>query len=670
MIDQTIREKIAHIVAALVSAPARRRATKRIKQILPPQERWPWQDLEDKIFRAARSIECGADLTGPLNHLLERKRRCENIGFIAELHRRGVTVPDRIRRRAIDILTKDIADPTLSRDDFPKVSKLLDDLDHDHAVKVLDQLFRQRETDYDRRLELASTLATLDQETGILAMERLIAEATAVSTERLRAARKLEKVDPSRAKTAYVSLVSDPKMGSLRVDAAVAVASINGEQSVDQSIGLLQHLTMPNVDDPTRYKAASSLAGHRRDSGRNNGLRTLAELSESSETTPEIRLNSAIELWRHDRELGLRALTLLVDDRQFDSMLRIKAAWQVTKARRYEGEGLEMLLRLTVDSSMTEEACITAGRAAGELEPIRAAGALSQLVGEQRLSSTTWLAAALAALDFDPSQGLSVLIKLIKLASSRRDAAVCLRAAQAVADKDPVKGVNILLAFTNDNGWNISTRVKSALVLVKYDRPRGILALIDLAGQSVEFATRLDIADRVSRLDHVKGSKLIAEFANSKNLPVAHRISAAKLLAGVHPKNESKILAAKILVSMTEEQQLADRDRLAAALAALEIDLSRGLSALIKLAKARIESTVLLDATKAVAVHNRSEALELYIAFSKERRFGDKNRLTAAEAAAKINRPRGVAALTDLANDRSVSWHIRRKATEAAQRLG
>jgi chloramphenicol 3-O-phosphotransferase len=495
-LHRTIEEYLAAYYLVDMYPDPHRRAARRL---LAPQERWPWLHLEVKIFLAALWTERGADLTSPLNRLLWRRHRRENIEFIVELHRQGVTVPERIHRRVIGILTKAVADPTLLWDDWLNAKTLLVDLDRDRAVEELNRLVKEGENHY-RRFESALALVTLHRETGVVALERLAAEATAGDTERLSVLRALKKIDFDRAKVIYVRIASDPQMGLLQVDAADAVASINGSQG----IGLLQHLARNSaVKDPVRLKAARMLTRHDRDSA----LRSLVMLSESPEIEPKIRLeaaiavgdqadtgsvrlllalssdhhlpdslrlNAAIAMWRRNEEPGVSALTSLADDHRINSMVRIDAARRIANSR--PAYGLQLLLRLTVDSSMAE-ARVAAGKAAGKLEPKQGAGALSRLSEERQLDSTTRLAAALAALDFDPSQGRPALINL---ASSEIYAPVRLRAAEAVTEWDRDLGGNLLLALANDNEVNMSFRLDAARVLAEYDPLRGETVLAKL----------------------------------------------------------------------------------------------------------------------------------------------------------------------------------------------
>jgi hypothetical protein len=496
-LHQTIEEYLAaHYLADMHPDPHRRAA----RRLLSPQERWPWQHLEVKIFLAALWIERGANLTRPLKRLLRRRHRRENIEFIIELHRQGVTVPEQIRRRVIDILAQVIADPTSLRQDWLNAKKSLVDFDRGRAIEALNPLVMQRGDHY-RRLESASALVTLHQETGVVALERLADEATAKNTERLSVVRELKKVDPGRAKAAYVRLASDSKMGQLRVDAADVVASTNDAEG----IGLLQNLARSaTISDSIRLKAARMLIRHDLDSG----LLSPIQLSESPEIEPEIRMEAAIAvgdhandrsirllltlssdnslpdllrlkaastIWRRDEESGVSELASLTDNCRINSMVRIDAARQVANSRSHYG--LQLLLQLTADSSMTE-ARIAAGQAAGKMEPTRGSAALSQLAEEQQLDSTTRLTAALAAMDFDPSQGLSALIKL---ASSRRIHAIDrLRAAKAVAHRDRDQGANLLRKLAEDNTVNASYRIGAAEDLADYNPAFSALLLRDL----------------------------------------------------------------------------------------------------------------------------------------------------------------------------------------------
>lgn len=488
-LHRTIEEYLAARYLADTHPDPHRRTARRL---LSPQERWPWQHLEVKIFLAALWIERGANLTRLLNRLHGRRHRHENIEFIVELHRQGVTVPEQIRRRVIDILAQVIADPTSLRQDWLNARKSLVDFDHDRAVEELNSLVMTEEDHY-RRLESALALVTLHQETGLAALKRLADEATAKSTERLSVVRALENVDPGRARAAYVSLALDSTMGLLRVDAADAVASINDAEGV----GLLQHLARSAaIRGSVRLKAARMLIRH----DPNSGLQSLVQLSESQEIEPEIRmeaaivvgdhadtrsirllltlssdhslpdslrLKAAIAIWRRDEGAGVSELASLADNRQINSMVRIDAARQVANSRSHYG--LQLLLQLTADSSMITESRVAAGKAAGKLEPTQGAAALSQLAEEQRLDSTTRLTAALAAMDFDHSQGLSALIKL---ASSRIHALDRQRAAEAVAKRDPNQGTNLLLKLAEDNTVYTIFRINAAQALANYDRKR------------------------------------------------------------------------------------------------------------------------------------------------------------------------------------------------------
>jgi len=495
-LHRTIEEYLAaHYLADMHPDPHRRAA----RRLLSPQERWPWQHLEVKIFLAALWIERGANLTRPLNRLLWRRHRRENIEFIVELHRQGVTVPEQIRRRVIDILAQVIGNPTSLRKDWLNATKSLVDFDHDRAVEALSPLV-MKGGDHYRRLESALALAKLHQETGVVALERLADEATAKNTERLSVVRALKNVDPGRARAAYIHLALDSKMGLLQVDAADAVASTNDEEG----IYLLRHLVRSEaIGGSIRLKAARMLIRHDPD----DGLRFLVQLSESSEIEPKIRmeaaivagdhadsrsiglllalssdhslpdslrLKAAIEIWWRDEESGVSELTSLADNNRINSMVRIDAARQVANSRPHYG--LQLLLQLTADSSMMKDR-VTAGQAAGKLEPIRGAAALSQLVEEQKLDNTTRLAAALAATDFDPSQGLPALIKL---AGSRIDDIVRLRAAEAVAKQDSNLGAKLLLKLAEDDTVYVRDRINAARALANYDPRSSALLLRDL----------------------------------------------------------------------------------------------------------------------------------------------------------------------------------------------
>jgi Trypsin-like peptidase domain/NACHT domain len=492
-LHRTIEEYLAARYLADMHPDAQQRTA---RGFLAPQERWPWQHLEVKIFLAALWIERGADLAAPLNRLLRRRHRRENIEFIVELHRQGVTLPERIRRRLIDILVKVIADPNSLRNDWLNATKSLVEVDQDHAVEELTALVMERGDHY-RRFESALALVTLHQEAGVIALERLADEITAKHTERLSAVRALKNVDPNRATVSYTRLALDPQMGILQADAADAVASINSTQG----ISLLQYLARSAaIKDSIRLKAARMLIRH----DRNSGLHSLAILSESPGVEPKIRLdaaiavgdqvgaesvhlflallndhrvpdllrlNTAVAVCRHDEESGVSALASLADDRGIDSMIRIDAARQVANSR--PREGLQLLLRLTADTGMAE-ARVTAGKAAGELEPMQGADALSRLSEEWQLDSRTRLTAALAARDFDPSRGLSTLINL-----ARSDTYVTVRldAAEAVANLDRTQGIHLLLTLAKDGKISISFRLKAARVLAEHDPMQGAIVL-------------------------------------------------------------------------------------------------------------------------------------------------------------------------------------------------
>ncbi|MGH3865883.1 MAG: hypothetical protein ACRDQ4_07020 [Pseudonocardiaceae bacterium] len=285
-------------------------------------------------------------------------------------------------------MTQIIADPASLRQDWLNAKESLVDFDRDRAVEALNPLVMQRGDHY-RRLESALALATLHQETGVIALERLVDEATAKSTERLSAARALKNVDPGRAKVAYIRLASDAKMGLLRVGAADAVVSTNGAEG----IGLLQNLARSaTISDSIRLKAARMLIRHDLDSG----LLSLIQLSESPEIEPDIRMEAAIAvgdhandrsirllltlsrdnslpdllrlkaasaIWRRNEESGVSELASLTENCRINSMVRIDAARQVASSRSHYG--LQLLLQLTADSSMAKDR-VTAGPSGGK----------------------------------------------------------------------------------------------------------------------------------------------------------------------------------------------------------------------------------------------------------------------------------------------------------------
>jgi hypothetical protein len=284
-------------------------------------------------------------------------------------------------------------------------------------------------------------------------------------------------------------------MDLLQIDAADAVASGNDVKGIH----LLQHLAGTTaIRDLIRLKAARALIRHDPDSG----LQHLIQISESRETEPEIRigaaiavgdhadaaesvrlllalssdhylpgslrLKAAVAIWRRDEESGISELTSLAANSRINSTVRIDAARQVANSRAHYG--LQLLLQLTANLS-TAKARITAGQAAGKLDPARGAAALSQLAKERQLDSTTRLTAALAAMDFDISQGLSALTEL---ACSEIHAPVRQRAAEEVAERNPKLGANLLVRLAEDDTENMAFRRNAARALAKYDHLRSV----------------------------------------------------------------------------------------------------------------------------------------------------------------------------------------------------
>lgn len=625
------------------------------RKLLMPQRKWPWPNLEVKVFLVARWMQADPtpDLTPQLRRLLWPWNRRNNIDFLVELERQAIGMPAPVRKRTVDLLARSVTSQRLSTSDWSRARDGLATLDRERAIKVLRPLATDRRVNAYRQFEAVRALVELDADDVVDILLSHVTEEGFAAHHREQAGEMLIDVFRRSDPDALAELTDKPELGTWRISAAEVIAETDPELATT----VLERLSIPGYVNRIAVPAAVALAERDPD----HGCRRLVELSEDARLASTERLAAAIQIGKWDPEQSLELLANLVGDRTMADTTRLEAALAV-KQRAPSMEDSQIralavdetvdpgvrltaighisnrsarlisLLRLADDTTAAVHTRLEACRQAGVLNPIDGATKYAAISREKKHASGVRLDAAKAALDLDQELGHAALAGLV---DTLPDPADRLAAARAAAKRQGPYRVELLRKVATNPESGVPIRREAAEVIIGYrHRRQGTAVLESLAlGANVPIDTRIEIALRICRLaSGNQGLNLLLRLTSAPDLPVPDRIAAATA-AGRY----STYRAGEALAELAKNKHHAPADRMCA--------------------------------VRELAAVDKKKAAEVYGMLAGDRRLGDDNQMTAAEELARLNRSAGAAAFRELSRV-AVSRQVRTRAEQEADRLG
>ncbi|MFJ1587158.1 trypsin-like peptidase domain-containing protein [Streptomyces sp. NPDC088197] len=377
------------------------------------RRRWPWEDLETKVFLAG--LQAAADPAGlekPLARLLRWPDRGTH-RFVVELVANGIPVPDRILRRAAVILREVVIrfDRGQSAEEWEAACRQLALLDKQELVSALERLGGKNRRDGNARSRVAETAAAYDRALGLRLMSAVVTDRGLDSGVRLHMAKTLGRYAPDNTVAVHEVLAADETMGDHRAEAAEAV----DRHDPARGLVLFRQLTRvgPAADGPDPLRVA--MAYTRCHLG--EGLNYLEELANGRwGLGGERRVAAARALMGYDAGRGVSTAYRLVDDRQLQGA---EETWRIEAAGLLpmfgQDTALRSLLRLCADPSLSDRGRVTAGRTAGRFHRQLGAEALVRLADSWTPASGAMaVEAATAAIDFFPRLGAEALERIAR----------------------------------------------------------------------------------------------------------------------------------------------------------------------------------------------------------------------------------------------------------------
>ncbi|WP_143261865.1 NACHT domain-containing NTPase [Allokutzneria sp. NRRL B-24872] len=325
------------------------------RKLLAPQRQWPWPQLEVMVFLVARWVEAGQDVDRKLLRLLGWRHREHNIGFVAQLIRSGVSVGERVRARAVALLTKELSKMDTERKRWHDCAGWLRDIDSRLASREVELVVGSSAPEH-RRFDAIRWLLTVDPAPGVLLGLRFLVNTKNGATARKGVADQLAELDLNLARSLFSRVAQREERDAVRLKAAELLKGVDEELAAETFAKLAEY---PDAEVATRLLAAREAWEAHRDVDRTFSV--LAELLATrgpewgstadfavsvSALRAEKLLRGLADTDQHGRNLQLEAalflsermafdekqLVRLAKDRQLDRTLRMRAAEEVQPA--------------------------------------------------------------------------------------------------------------------------------------------------------------------------------------------------------------------------------------------------------------------------------------------------------------------------------------------------
>ncbi|WP_420838581.1 NACHT domain-containing protein, partial [Crossiella equi] len=480
------------------------------REVLEPQRDWPWSDLQTRLFFAARWVETGRDLAPALRKLLGFWHWPRNIGFVVELVRHGVPVPEAQLRRAVRMLDRAASDRNrLTLEAWQQYVVWLAELDRPRAQAAVNRIVRGGRGG-SGRLWLLTFLLKVDPEAADRELPGFLGDPE-VSEEHWKAL--------ARQVIAVRGAADFTRLAFARGESWPLSYDVLAEQGVEGEACLADIATDAAQTWPTRLRAARTLAGVRS---------PLAVPTLLSLTAPEVREKAMLalhglpdaepallDLFHHGESPADRYWAAVGLNTRFNHPTDVLV-------RCAEDRSLAAALRLELASRLTSR-----NHPAGWTLLAELSTTLPQQHSEQRLAAAEMLAdkdhgAALQLLAEDKTVPQDVRVTVaVKLAKHRRTTAIRLLK-NMVTDRGVREGLKLYIAnqlheLTGDATWvagmatsrSLPTETRLKLINNHLSGPDAMAARGDvLRHGQLDTRQRLELAEQL--LPHDRATALAA----------------------------------------------------------------------------------------------------------------------------------------------------------------
>jgi uncharacterized protein (UPF0147 family) len=460
-----------------------------------PGRRWlrprleAWKNWEVELFLVGLWAADGKDVTRVLTRFLRHRHWKHNHGFVVDVIRQGIHVPDKVRDRLQRGLVEQVTRPQ-TLDDWREAATALAQVDPGAATDALEAVLRD-DTEKAARLEALRLLLELDRNRGITAANYLVFAEHGDPEERLRAAKTVFEVDRPHGVRTLVRLSATSELRELRVEAALLVFAEDAER----------------------------------------GRELLRRLIEDSGCPGKARLVAAEALCTHDEE-QVTVLALLSRDRTAGFETRIAAA--VAAVGRRRTLGAELLAELAEDPRNLSTVRRRAARALGDTDA-RAIPLLRGLATAAHEEPKDRFHAAVALAEVDPGTGLDVYLTLAADPRMEDWQIDSIKAAGQYPERRDW-ALDRLTVLSADTGREFAIRRFAAHSLHELDPERGVGALTRLALTPGNPSDRLDVIDDLSKAsDQKRATELLETIVETRTETVSMRGKAAAKLKSINP---------------------------------------------------------------------------------------------------------------------------------------
>ncbi|MGW5719335.1 hypothetical protein ACWEVP_24405 [Amycolatopsis sp. NPDC003865] len=643
--------------------PGRRRLRPRLEA---------WKNWEVELFLVGLWAADGKDVTRVLTRFLRRRHWKHNHGFVVDVIRQGLQVPDKVRDRLRRGLVEQVTNPQ-TLDDWREAATALVHVDPDAAVEKLEAVLRD-DTGKVVRIEALRLLLTLDRRRGITAANYLIFADRADPEARLRAAKVVFEADRSHGLRTLVRLTATAELRELRVDAAQLVF---GEDAARGREILRRLVEDPRCPDQARLVAAETLCAHDPDQ-----ISALALLSRDHAAGFETRLAAAVAAVVHRRATGAELLAELAQDLRNPAGVRRRAARALGDA---DVRAIPLLRELAMAGRDEPEDRFDAALALAEVDPEAGLDALLTLADDERLGQ--WRIDSAKAAGQYPAGRDRALDRLTELAGHTGvEFAVRRFAAHSLHELDPDRGIGALTRLVTGPG-NPSDRldvIEDLADLSSENRAVDLLrTIVDTDGETVSM--RGKAAARLKSMRPAVGARAYRALAKDGRIPAHQR---AEFATQVGDKAEAVALLGQIAAGLPSDQavavikQMESLDPAGAAAAYRRVAGRAGvgyrtrtsaMSRAMRLdppAQNRSETSGRQEPKENEAPRlTKKQQLRAQVEQAGNKKLKPEERFTAAEAVAKRDPRQGKEVLQALVDDRKIPKAVRVKAEKAMKRF-
>ncbi|HEY4455764.1 MAG TPA: hypothetical protein VGN81_15735, partial [Pseudonocardiaceae bacterium] len=594
-----------------------------------------------KLFLAAMWSD---RMRRPLRRLLKRRHRTTNLGFVVMLTRFGPELPFNIHSMAVRTLQSLIHDKSPGMGDWQQYVGWLSELDKPQAIATLCAVLDDaRDPVPETRLfEAMRQLAELDRTDALVRTAAFVSDQTKTGEARMRMARLAASVDVDQGMAAFATLAERPEIGRLRLEAALWVA----EHSLARGADLLATIRDDHdTEDSLRISAA--LAQARCEPG--GGIAGLISLGQGGSLQWATRVQFMRAVIPVDRTAAAQIYSELVRDRGAPVAKRIRVLRELAAEFELSWWFAEVANDATEEPPLRMSAAwvLASYNAEGSRLALRAIGAdslardLDRATAAQLIDLLSRPTIAPVALD-----GIGVQeVDRLEVASAVRHIA-----GSSVA-------VPLLVALAEDPDEPSSSRTAAATTILKLDDAVALSVHSNLAlDPTITGGRRFEIAQTVAK-----------RYGKAQAQPLFRALAEADVAFDVRMRAIGKLAFHERpdrYVELSNKLDESGKNRLAAAQAAAKDDGLKGTKALVDFVEAWPGFSLRMEATGTIP--DRDEKVRLYSKLAATHRYADDDRLTAAKAAAALNR---TGALRKLAGEPGVSRQIRKAAQDQLDKI-